>query len=353
MLPPSEWPLWLSFLVFAVAAVAVWFAGSRLAAYADASRERTGLGEALVGMILLGFVTSLPEVAVGVSGALIGDAPLVVNNMLGGLAMQVAILAIADAAIGRHALTAEVASPAVLLQGSLCILLLLVPVAGVLTGDVLWWGMALWSWLLTVAYSLSAWLVADSRGRPSWVVAGSNPGRVDRPGLGDEPSPAVEPGQARPQTHVAWKALAVAAIILIAGYYLTKTGEAIAETTGLGSSFFGAVVLAIATSLPEVSTVTAAARLGRYEMAISDIFGTNLIDAALIAVIDAVYAGAPVLNEVGRFSGVAALLGVAVTVVYVIGLIARRERTVARIGIDSGLVVGIYVLGVAGLYLLR
>jgi cation:H+ antiporter len=88
-------------------------------------------------------------------------------------------------------------------------------------------------------------------------------------------------------------------------------------------------------------------------MAMTDILGTNLFDVALISVVDAVYAGPPVLNEVGRFSVVAALLGAAATTVYLGGLIERRDRTVLRMGIDSLAVLVIYFGGILLLYRLR
>jgi cation:H+ antiporter len=55
--------LWLNALIFAVAAACVRFAGSKLAEYADVIAERTGLGRAFVGLLLLAGVTSLKAYA--------------------------------------------------------------------------------------------------------------------------------------------------------------------------------------------------------------------------------------------------------------------------------------------------
>jgi cation:H+ antiporter len=149
-----------------------------------------------------------------------------------------------------------------------------------------------------------------------------------------------------------YTALAAAAIFA-AGYVLARTGEALAEQTGLGASFVGAVLVAIATSLPEVSSTLAAVRLGQYELAFADIFGTNLLDIALIALADAVYSGGPVLGEVGAFSAFAALLGIAVTAIFLGGLIERRDKVVLRVGVDSLLVLLVYAGGLAVLFRLR
>ncbi len=120
----EQWSLWLLAGVFAASAAVVWAAGSRLAGYVDSISGRTGMGQGFAGMVLLGGITSLPEVAVTATASYGGDAALAVNNLLGGLAMQVAILAVADATIGRDALTSVVAKPGVLLQGALDVLAL-------------------------------------------------------------------------------------------------------------------------------------------------------------------------------------------------------------------------------------
>ena len=149
------------------------------------------------------------------------------------------------------------------------------------------------------------------------------------------------------------KTVVAAAVILAAGFLLSQTGDAIASQTGLGQSFVGAVLLGLSTSLPEISTVVSAMRLRQYEMAISDILGTNLFNIALIFLVDAVYPGPPVLNEVGSFSLFVSLLGILLTTIYLVGLIERRNRTFARMGIDSLATLVVYGVGLFLLYQMR
>src|SRR5918992_1315041 len=117
-------PLAGNLAVFAAAAAAVWFAGTRIAGYADAIAEKTGLGREVLGIVLLGGVTSLPEMGVASTAALAGHPALSVNDLLGSAAINVVIIAMADAALGRDAITSVLASPGVLLQGVLGIVLL-------------------------------------------------------------------------------------------------------------------------------------------------------------------------------------------------------------------------------------
>jgi cation:H+ antiporter len=152
---------------------------------------------------------------------------------------------------------------------------------------------------------------------------------------------------------LAFKTALAGLAILAAGFALSRTGEAIGAQTGMGQSFAGFVLVAISTSLPEVTTVISAVRLGRYVMAVSDIFGTNLFNIGLVLLVDIVYPGGPILNEVSRFTVFAAILGIIVTTFFHTGLIERRDRTIARMGLDSFAVLAAYFSGLVVLYMLR
>ncbi len=336
--------------IFAAAAAVVWVAGVHITRYANVISVRTGIGQALVGMLLLGGVTSLPEVAVAVSAAAHGQATLAVNSVLGGVAMQVAILAIADVAIGKRALTAVVPNPVVFLQGALKVFLLSVVASAIVVGDVAFLGIGLWMWLLLALFLFAMWTLSSTSTRRPWRV-------VDDEDLeGQEKRRAKQEAErqaSRGLGSTIVRAVIASAAIIVAGYVLSRTGDAIATQTGLGESFIGAVLVAIATSLPEVSTVLTAVRSGLYTMAVSDIFGTNLFDVALLFVIDAVAGGEPVLNSAGRFSTFAAVIGITTTMMFVAGVAERRDRAVLRMGIDSIGVLVTYLAGLVVLYFLR
>lgn len=340
--------LWTNLAIFAGSAALVWFAGTRVAEYADAIARRTGLGHAAAGLLLLAGITSLPEIAVTVTASATGNPQLAVNNLLGSVAMQVAILAVADAVIGEDALTAVIPNPVVMTQIALNVLVLSLVGAAVVAGDWGLFGVGVWSCLLLVVYVGSIWLLSKAEGRRTWVIdpAHRPPRRVRKKEDAEEDS-------RQPLWRLVLKTAAGALAILAAGFLLSKTGEAIAAQTGLGQSLGGYLLVAISTSLPEVSTVIASVKLGRYVMAVSDIFGTNLFNGGLVFVVDAVYRGGPVLNEVGSFTAFAALLGVLVSALFLLGLLERRDRTLLRMGYDSFAVLGVYLVGVAVLFRLK
>ena len=88
-------------------------------------------------------------------------------------------------------------------------------------------------------------------------------------------------------------------------------------------------------------------------MAISDIFGTNILNVALIGGVDLIDRSRAVLNEAGTFSVLAALLGILVTGLFMAGLSERANRTYLRMGLDSILVLIVYVAGLFLLFQIR
>lgn len=338
--------------IFAVCTVVVWIAGWRIAQYADRFASAAGLGHAAVGMIVLAGLTSLPEVAVSLSAAASDTPRLAVNNLLGSIAMQIAILALADALIGRKALTVVAGNSLVLLQATMNVLLLVLVALAVAVGDRAFMGAGLWSWGFALAYLLAMWTVAHAGEREQWVARRTDRQR-ERQARGESDAPAPPPPGDEPVRPLVFRLALGGVTILVAGFLLSRTGEAMAEQTGLGNSFMGAVFVAISTSLPESSSVVSSMRRRRYEMALSDIFGTNLFNIVLVFVVDLVYGGGPALNEVGRFSLAASLLGALLAAIYLVGLIERRDRTVARMGGDSLTVLICYSAGLYLLYQLR
>ena len=350
MLEFSRLGLLSNILIFVAAAIAVWISGAKITRYANVISEKTGLSQALIGMLLLGGVTSLPELAVAVSSAASGASAMAVNSILGGVAMQVAVLAVADMLIGRRALTSVVPDPVVFLQGALKIMLLSLVAAAILVGDRPVLGIGLWMWLLLMLVGVSLWILSKARDRHAWEASGN--GSDAR----KEKERARSLAERDRDKSLRWALVCVAlagSTIVVAGFLLSRTGDALAELTGLGESFVGAVFLAVATSLPEISTVFTAVRAGLYTMAVSDIFGTNLFDVSFLFAIDAVDGGDAALQNAGRFSAFAAVIGITVTAIFMAGLAERRDRTILRMGWDSASVLLVYLGGLVVLYFLR
>jgi cation:H+ antiporter len=135
----------------------------------------------------------------------------------------------------------------------------------------------------------------------------------------------------------------------VCGVLLEESGAAIAAQIGMSGVLFGATVLAAATALPEVATGFASMKLGDYQLAVSDILGGNAFLPVLFLVAELI-SGRAVLPYAQTTDIYLAGLGILLTVIYLGGLIFRSKRTISGVGVDSLLVLGLYVLGMAGLF---
>ena len=157
--------------LFLTGAVLVWFAGARLAGYADTISQRSGIGQATIGVILLGAVTSLPEITT-TSVAVISDNPrMAVNNLVGGVAFQVVVIALADLFVGKNALTSMVPGPRVMLNAAVSIVLLVLVALGVMVGDWELWGIGVGFFpvLIATIYLLCLWRLGRSVSSRGWT----------------------------------------------------------------------------------------------------------------------------------------------------------------------------------------
>jgi cation:H+ antiporter len=340
-------------LIFAVGAVATWVAGTTLSKATDALDVRFGLGEELGGILLLAIAGSLPELAITVSAAARGNLGLAAGNLIGGIAVQTMVLVICDAAAGRE-------RPLTFLVGALTpvleALLVVLVVSGVLMGALLRTSTAIGGVVSPASIAIvCVWLVGvlvinQVRKQRRWKVEmpGSRPGRRHRrQAHPDKPHPFANATTGR----VLGIFIVACVITLVAGVALEITGNTLADRAGINGVIFGATVLSAATALPEISSGIAAVRLGDNALALGDIFGGNAFQVCLFLVADLV-AGSPVLPTAGRLNSWLASLGVALTSVYAIGVIARPMRARARLGPDSLLALLVFGLGVAGLVVL-
>lgn len=325
--------------LFALAAAAVWFAGSRLARLVDALTDKTGLGQAFMGMLLLGGITSLPEVAAVSTSAAAGNAPLAINNLLGTASINLLLLAAADIYFGREALTAVAARPATLMQGVLSMILATLVALIATVGDIGMFGIGAGSAVIAFAAVSALWLSSNFEHQHVWEAVGDTHSEEE----GEHRQDGRSVG--RLSLYIGLCAL----LILVSGFILSTTADAIAKTTGITSGMVGFVLVGFATSLPELSSIIAALQLKRFQMAIGDIFGTNIFNLLLIAVADIFYRGGPVLAEAGRFEVTGAILAVLMTGIVIVGLLERKDRTILRMGYDSAAAL---VTFFAGLFLL-
>jgi cation:H+ antiporter len=367
----GAYPLWLNAVIFLLAAGTIWFAGLRLERYADTISDRTGLGQAFTGMLLLAGATSLPEVATTVTAvAVLNNPTLAVHNLLGGVALQTAIIAAADwTKRGRGALTFFSPRFSLLIGGVGLLLLLQLTIAGITArGFPSVASISVWPVLVFLAYLGVLYLMYRYRAQPRWTpskaddvppelgIEDSSPGARDRRGEEDEAQGRKErDDRAHRQSLTSlWLRFAgVSLLVLVGGWIAAQSADVLAHQTGLGSAFLGATLLALATSLPELSTTTAASRHGRYSVAISNVFGSNAFDVSLLFLAELLYRGGTIIENTEGSVVFVASIGAIMTSIYLWGLMERENRTVLGVGWDSAAALLVYLGGMAVLYFMR
>jgi len=137
--------------------------------------------------------------------------------------------------------------------------------------------------------------------------------------------------------------VAAAVALLVAGPRLAATADRLAEATGLGRTFVGTTLVAVTTSLPELVASIAAVRMGAFDLAIGNTFGSNAFNMVLFVPLDACHEG-PLFVAVSPAHAVTAVAVIVATAVAVLGQLYHEERRIPIFEPDAVLVL-LVVLG--------
>lgn len=144
----------------------------------------------------------------------------------------------------------------------------------------------------------------------------------------------------------------VASILAIwfAGWRLTRAADAIALRTGLGRVFIGSVLLAATTSLPEVALEAAAAWQNFVDIALGNVFGSNIFNMTIISVCGIVWGQGPLLAAASRSHIATAVLGMLLSAIAALAILTRPNIGLLGIGVEIFIILAVYAFG---LYILR
>ena len=336
----SDMSLTAAFALLSVCAVVIGIIGTRLARIVDDLADRTGLGEAIAGAVLLGMATSLSGIVVSVSSAWTDKPELAMSNALGGIAVQTLFLTIADMVYRRANLEHAAASLGNLIQGALLLCLLSLLLLGRFTPEWTFWQVHPITPLLFIAYLFGLKLVKNAQTRPMWSPTRTRETREDQP---DE-----SPGKLT-LVRLWLLFVGLALTIGITGWLLERSATVIAAETGLSQAAVGVLLTSIVTSLPELVTTVAAVRRGALTLAVAGIIGGNAFDTLFAAASDVAYRGGSIYHVIPDQVMLWVALAVLMTGVLMLGLLHRQEQGPGRIGFESLVIIGLYVAGIATL----
>lgn len=147
-----------------------------------------------------------------------------------------------------------------------------------------------------------------------------------------------------------WIALfTVSAMVVVAGgVRLARSGDEIARRTGIGGLLMGTVLLAGATSLPELATEVSAALAGSPDLAVGDLLGSSMANMAILGLIDLVHRRR-VWHQVGAGHARVGAIAIGLTAIVLLGILRPTGIAIGWVGLEPILVVVAYVAATAWL----
>ncbi len=324
--------------LFGIAALVIAVAATYLTVVAERLAVLTGLGEALIGGLLLGASTSLSGVITSVTAALHNQPDLAAANAVGGIAAQTAFLAIADITYRKANLEHAAASVTNLNQACLLIILLSFPLIAALLPETTVFGIHPVSFLIIAVYFLGLRLVDAARRQPLWEPVGTSATRLEKS--------ANVGGQQRDLNRLLVQFLTLALVVGGAGWIVAGSGIAIAAQSGLSQTAVGALMTAVVTSSPELITTIAAVRRGALQLAVGGIVGGNTFDILFLVGADIAYRPGSLYHHADQQFLFWVALSILMTGILLMGLIRRERHGPANIGFESASLLILYMAAI-------
>lgn len=320
-------------LQLATCAALILLAGSRLARYGDVIAQHTGLGGSWIGLVLLATVTSLPELVTGATSVTLADVPdIAVGNVLGACVLNLAMLVVLDA-LHRRASIYSVASQGHVLGAAFSVVVFGVVAFGILASpqiDYQIGHVGVFTLAILALYTVAIRIIFNyERG----VRAAS------------EQLAAAEAPPALTLRQAALRYATAAAAVVAAALWLPFAATAVAAAMGWSESFVGTLLVALATTLPELAVTVAAVRLGALDLAIGNLVGSNLFNLAILGVDDLLYLKGPLLSAVAPSHALSAAAGSVMAGALIVALVARpTARLLNAVGWTSVMIALVYFI---------
>ncbi|MDQ8203833.1 hypothetical protein [Pelagicoccus sp. SDUM812003] len=327
--------LWGNVAIFAVCTLVIGVLGTRLTHIADQLADRTGVGEALVGGVLLGAVTSLSGSVLSVSAAWNGMPELALSNAFGGMAAQMAFLAVADICYRKANLEHAAASPENMLQGALLVCVLAMVLMASFGPEWSFFGVHPATPLMVATYAYGMYLVRKSRKTPMWKPKETSETRTDVP---------EERNQRMSLGRLLFRFSTYALALGVAGWLLQRSAAVIVDNSPLNEAVMGALFTSVATSLPELVTSIAAVRRGALTLAVSGIIGGNAYDTLFAAFSDVAYRPGSIYHTMTPTLSFWIAANLLMSGVLIMGQLFRQRRGIGNIGFESAAVLAIYAV---------
>lgn len=328
------------FVKFFICAGLIVLAGVRLTRYADALGEKLNWGRAWVGVFVLGFVTSLPEAVTSLSALVQFQAyDLAAGNIFGSNIFNPLLIVFMDMAYRKGAISNDIKNHhAHKWSAIFAISLSLILIIEIYFRQVMYvrlGGTSLGMWLVAVLYVIGIRVLAQENTEQQ------------------ASSVNVEDRAKASLSKILLNILGAACVVVVSAIFLSQAADELATTTSLGRTFVGSIFLAIVTSLPEVVVSLSALRLGSVDLALGNIFGSNMVNIFILFLCDLISVQTPITYAISQVHVFTAVLGVLLTYLLWINMRQVNQKQIAHVGVISWFMFFIFSSGMYILYLIR
>jgi len=282
--------------------------------------QNLGVSTLLVGMIVVGFGTSAPEMSVAVLSSLQGNPGIALGNAYGSNIANIALI------LGATALISPVVVRSQVLKKELPILLAITLLAfmHLYDGEISRIEAIIELFVLIFVFT---WITLQSRKKTAEA---------------DSLEADVEEEFAEMPASKAWMALIIGLVLLVVSSRALVWGSVnIAQSFGISDLIIGLTIIAIGTSLPELAASIVAARKGEHDLAVGNVVGSNLFNTLAVVGLAGVIQPMSVPAEVLTRDWV--LMFALTILLFVIGFAKKEsgEKSINRIG--GGVLLVIYI----------
>ncbi len=324
--------VWIEFIF---SAVLITISATQLAKFGDVIALRTKVSGMFIGVLLLAGATSLPELFTSISSIERGEPNLAAGNLLGSNAINMLILAIVSIVHAKRRILRKTGFQHAL-TGSIAVFLIGLTVFFMMAKiniQIGWMGLD--SLILIIAYIFGVRLVEKNS------------------------SPNIESTKAKEipaGTLPLWKGIVgflfAVAVLIFTVPLMVKSSDQIAEITGIGTTFIGTVLVAFVTSMPEMVTTFAAIQIGENDMAIGNLYGSNMFNIFALGLTDLFLKSGRFMDVIDPRFLLVGMTGLLMTCMGIIGNLAKIEKRFFFFEFDAIALIVVYFASMLILYLM-
>ena len=316
--------LWLQFFICVLLII---ISGSRITVYADTISKKTNFSAGLMGILVLAFITSCPELVTSLSSIKVVDAPdLAAGDLVGACMFNILTIAILGALSGKGSLLEKQC------KGNITTIILTVLMLLITMGSIILWhfnGLALGVWNIGIGSILIG---------ATYIIG---IGFISRHEVN-----SVEPGvKEKVAPSLIIKMIMAAAVIIFSGVWLAHIGKAITISYHLSEVYVGVLLLAFATTMPEFVVSFTALRRNSIHMATGNLLGSNLFNLFIIFILDASLRKGEFFSYISKSNILPTFFAIILTLITLAAMLkkGKRKKVFRYFSWDSAMVIGVFL----------